>query len=80
MSKVTSDIQAALACVESGHTVLVGGFGLIGAPLSLIEGLTEKDVKDLTIVSNNLGESGKGLGILAQSKQNQKRDWLLFYE
>ncbi|TQR18816.1 CoA transferase subunit A [Psychrobacillus soli] len=72
MSKVTSDIQDALSCVESGHTVLVGGFGLIGAPLSLIEGLTEKDVKDLTIVSNNLGESGKGLGILLNQNKIKK--------
>ncbi|MFJ8065034.1 CoA transferase subunit A [Psychrobacillus sp. NPDC096426] len=72
MSKVISDIQDALACVESGHTVLVGGFGLVGAPLSLIEGLTEKDVKDLTIVSNNLGESGKGLGILLNQNKIKK--------
>ena len=54
------------------HTVLVGGFGLIGAPLSLIDGLTEKDVKDLTIVSNNLGESGKGLGILLNQNKIKK--------
>lgn len=72
MSKVMNDIQDALACVESGHTVLVGGFGLIGAPLSLIEGLTEKDVTDLTIVSNNLGESGKGLGILLNQNKIKK--------
>ena len=58
--------------MESGHTVLVGGFGLIGAPLSLIDGLTEKDVKDLTIVSNNLGESGKGLGILLNQNKIKK--------
>ena len=54
------------------HTVLVGGFGLIGAPLSLIDGLTEKEVKDLTIVSNNLGESGKGLGILLNQNKIKK--------
>jgi len=72
MSKVISDIQDALACIENGHTVLVGGFGLIGAPLSLIEGLTEKDVTDLTIVSNNLGESGKGLGILLNQNKIKK--------
>ena len=72
MSKVISDIQDALACVESGHTILVGGFGLVGAPLSLIEGLTEKDVTDLTIVSNNLGESGKGLGILLNQNKIKK--------
>ncbi|MDI2585588.1 CoA transferase subunit A [Psychrobacillus sp. NEAU-3TGS] len=72
MSKVISDVQDALACVESGHTILVGGFGLVGAPLSLIEGLTEKDVTDLTIVSNNLGESGKGLGILLNQNKIKK--------
>lgn len=72
MSKVMNDIQDALTSVESGHTVLVGGFGLIGAPLSLIEGLTEKDVTDLTIVSNNLGESGKGLGILLNQNKIKK--------
>ena len=72
MTKVMDNIQEALSFVESGHTVLVGGFGLIGAPLSLIDGLTEKDVKDLTIVSNNLGESGKGLGILLNQNKIKK--------
>ncbi|PZX04560.1 3-oxoacid CoA-transferase subunit A/3-oxoadipate CoA-transferase alpha subunit [Psychrobacillus insolitus] len=72
MSKITDSIEEALSHVESGNTVLVGGFGLVGAPLSLIEGLTEKDVKDLTIVSNNLGESGKGLGILLNQNKIKK--------
>ena len=72
MTKVMDNIQDALSFVESGHTVLVGGFGLIGAPLSLIDGLTEKEVKDLTIVSNNLGESGKGLGILLNQNKIKK--------
>lgn len=69
MNKVKNSMQEALQVVKSGDTLLVGGFGLIGAPLSLIEGLLELDVKDLTIVSNNLGESGKGLGkLLNQGK------------
>lgn len=72
MSKIQHDIQQALSYVKSGDTVLVGGFGLIGAPLTLIDGLTEKDVKDLTIVSNNLGESGKGLGILLNQNKIKK--------
>jgi len=66
------NIQDALSVVKSGDTVLVGGFGLVGAPLSLIDGLTEKEVKDLTIVSNNLGESGKGLGILLNQNKIKK--------
>lgn len=72
MSKIQHDIQQALSYVKSGDTVLVGGFGLIGAPLTLIDGLTEKEVNDLTIVSNNLGESGKGLGILLNQNKIKK--------
>jgi 3-oxoacid CoA-transferase subunit A len=72
MTKVMDNIQEALSFVKNGHTVLVGGFGLIGAPLSLIDGFTEKDVKNLTIVSNNLGESGKGLGILLNQNKIRK--------
>lgn len=72
MSKIQHDIQQALSYVKSGDTVLVGGFGLIGAPLTLIAGLTEKEVNDLTIVSNNLGESGKGLGILLNQNKIKK--------
>lgn len=64
MSKIKETVEEALLPIQNGDRILVGGFGLIGAPLTLIEGLIEKEVKDLTIVSNNLGESGKGLGIL----------------
>ena len=70
--KIKNSIQEALEPVKDGDTLLVGGFGLVGAPLSLIEGLTEKDVCDLTIVSNNLGESGKGLGKLLNQKKISK--------
>lgn len=69
VNKIKNSVQEALEAVKDGDTLLVGGFGLIGAPLSLIEGLTEKEVKGLTIVSNNLGESGQGLGkLLNQGK------------
>lgn len=72
MSKIIKDIQEALSCVHSGDTILVGGFGLIGAPLTLIDGLIEKEVSNLTIVSNNLGESGKGLGVLLNQNKISK--------
>lgn len=72
MSKVVHDIQEALAHVKSGDTILVGGFGLVGSPLTLIEGLIEKDVYNLTIVSNNLGEPGKGLGVLLNQNKIKK--------
>lgn len=57
--------EAAIAVVRSGDTVMVGGFGLVGAPLTLIDALVEHtDATDLTIVSNNIGEPGRGLGKL----------------
>ena len=69
MSKIKNSVQEAISVVKDGDTLLVGGFGLVGSPLSLIEGLIESDVKDLTVVSNNLGEQGKGLGqLLNQGK------------
>jgi 3-oxoacid CoA-transferase A subunit len=55
----------AVALIRTGDTVMVGGFGLVGAPLTLIDALVEEsDATDLTIVSNNIGEPGKGLGKL----------------
>src|SRR6476661_922730 len=63
----TTTISAAeaVSVVRSGDTVMVGGFGLVGAPLTLIDALVESsDATDLTIVSNNIGEPGRGLGKL----------------
>lgn len=69
MSKIKEDIYEPLGLIKSGDVILVGGFGLIGAPLTLIEGLTDLDIHELTIVSNNLGEEGRGLGkLLNQGK------------
>ncbi|MHA6782982.1 CoA transferase subunit A [Pseudonocardia saturnea] len=59
------DPAAAVSRVPDGATVMVGGFGLVGAPLTLIDALlTTTATRDLTIVSNNLGEPGRGLGRL----------------
>jgi 3-oxoadipate CoA-transferase, alpha subunit len=57
--------EEAVSHVRTGDTVMVGGFGLVGAPLALIDALAEHSAaSDLTIVSNNIGEPGKGLGRL----------------
>lgn len=57
--------EEAVAHIRSGDTVMVGGFGLVGAPLTLIDALVDhSDATDLTIVSNNIGEPGLGLGKL----------------
>jgi 3-oxoacid CoA-transferase subunit A/3-oxoadipate CoA-transferase alpha subunit len=61
----TISAEEAVSVVRSGDTVMVGGFGLVGAPLALIDALVEaSDATDLTIVSNNIGEPGRGLGNL----------------
>jgi 3-oxoacid CoA-transferase subunit A/3-oxoadipate CoA-transferase alpha subunit len=63
----------ALATVQPGDTVMVGGFGLVGAPLTLIAALLDSsDAGDLTIVSNNLGEPGRGLGRLLPTRRVKK--------
>ena len=59
--KVVASVAEALAPLRDGMTILVGGFGLSGNPEALIRGVVERGVKDLTIVSNNAGNLGKGL-------------------
>jgi 3-oxoadipate CoA-transferase alpha subunit len=61
----TISAEEAVAHIRSGDTVMVGGFGLVGAPLTLIDALAEhSEATDLTVVSNNIGEPGRGLGKL----------------
>jgi 3-oxoacid CoA-transferase subunit A len=60
-NKVVTSIAEALAPLRDGMTILVGGFGLSGNPEALIRGVVERGVKDLTLVSNNAGNLGKGL-------------------
>ena len=63
-SKVVSAAEA-IAAVRPGMTLMVGGFGLIGAPLALIGALGgHPEARDLTVISSNLGEPGRGLGRL----------------
>ena len=59
--RIGADDAVAL-CVQDGMRLMVGGFGLVGAPLTLIRALNASPRKDLTIISNNLGEAGKALG------------------
>lgn len=67
---ITAD--EAIHKVTSGSTIMVGGFGLVGCPIYLVESLSRSSIKDLTIISNNLGEQGKGLGVLVLNKQVKK--------
>ena len=55
--------------LHDGMTIAVGGFGLSGNPNDLIEAVRDSGVRDLTIVSNNMGVDGQGLGILLENDQ-----------
>ncbi|MFZ3176381.1 MAG: CoA transferase subunit A [Methylovirgula sp.] len=73
MDKVYPDARSALADVlKDGMTLMSGGFGLCGVPMSLIEAVRDLGVKDLTVISNNAGVDGAGLGILLETRQIKK--------
>ncbi len=73
VSKIRSSAAEALADIaRDGMTIAVGGFGLSGIPVNLIRALRDTGVKDLTIVSNNMGVDGKGLGLLLENQQVKK--------
>ena len=61
--KVVASVADALAPLRDGMTILVGGFGLSGNAEALIRGVVERGVRDLTLVSNNAGNMGKGLAL-----------------
>jgi 3-oxoacid CoA-transferase subunit A len=73
MNKVYGSAEDALAGVlRDGMTIMSGGFGLCGIPETLIEALRKSGVKDLTVVSNNAGVDGVGLGLLLETRQIRK--------
>src|SRR5581483_3306701 len=72
MDKTFPDAKSALEGLADGMTLLAGGFGLCGNPENCIRAIHERGVKNLTIVSNNCGVDGKGLGILLGAGQVKK--------
>jgi 3-oxoacid CoA-transferase subunit A len=73
MQKVYPDAKSALAgLLKDGMTIMCGGFGLCGIPEVLIEALKETGAKNLTVVSNNAGVDGVGLGLLLETRQISK--------
>jgi 3-oxoacid CoA-transferase len=64
--------QAAAAYVQSGDTVLVGGFGMTGHPVNLLHALAETQTGNLTLIGNNVGEAGLGGGRLLRNGQLKK--------
>jgi 3-oxoadipate CoA-transferase, alpha subunit len=69
---VTSDTDAAVADIPEGAIVLIGGFGLAGQPLELIDALRRSGVNGLTVVSNNAGNGDTGLAALLAAGQVSK--------
>ena len=73
MTSLYSSAAEALAnTVRDGDTIAVGGFGLSGNPTDLIDALRESGATGLTIVSNNMGIDGRGLGLLLENRQVAK--------
>jgi 3-oxoacid CoA-transferase subunit A len=72
-SKVFPDAASALeGVVKDGITLMCGGFGLCGIPERLITALHDSGVRNLTVVSNNAGVDGAGLGLLLKTRQIRK--------
>jgi 3-oxoacid CoA-transferase subunit A len=71
-NKVVNTYEEALSGLSDSMTVIAGGFGLCGIPEGLIAHIKTMGVKDLTVVSNNCGVDGFGLGLLLEDKQISK--------
>ena len=71
-NKVVDSYEAALAGLQDNMTVIAGGFGLCGIPEGLIAQIQKMNTKGLTVVSNNCGVDGFGLGLLLEEKQIKK--------
>ena len=72
LNKTVQNAQEACAGIESGMTLMLGGFGLCGIPECSITELVRLGVTDLTCISNNAGVDDFGLGLLLQGKQIRK--------
>jgi 3-oxoacid CoA-transferase subunit A len=73
MKKVYPDATGALAgLIKDGMTIMSGGFGLCGIPETLILAIRESGARNLTVISNNAGVDGIGLGILLETRQIKK--------
>lgn len=72
INKISSSVEEALAPIEDGATVMIGGFGGAGQPAELIDGLIAHGARDLVIVNNNAGNGDTGLAALLKAGQVRK--------
>jgi len=69
LNKIVATPAEAVSDIPNGASLAVGGFGLAGIPWFLIDALLEQGADDLTIVSNNCGVDGRGLGLLLEGRR-----------
>jgi len=72
MKKVVNDAEEAIQDIQSGMTLMLGGFGLCGIPENCIAALVKKGINNLVCISNNAGVDHFGLGLLLQNRQIRK--------
>jgi 3-oxoadipate CoA-transferase alpha subunit len=72
MTKVVDSLAAAVAGIDDGATIMIGGFGTAGMPAELIDALIAQGARDLTIVSNNAGNGETGLAALLKMRRVKK--------
>jgi 3-oxoacid CoA-transferase A subunit len=72
MNRVVASADEAVAVIQDGATIMVGGFGLCGVPEDLIRALHRRGTRGLTVISNNAGVDEHGLGILLKTRQIRK--------
>ncbi len=72
MNKIVSGADEAIKDIESGATLMLGGFGLCGIPENCISAIVKKGINNLTCISNNAGVDDFGIGLMLQGKQVKK--------
>lgn len=72
MNKVVADARTAVADIQDGAVLMLGGFGLCGIPENCIGALVDKQVKALTCISNNAGVDDFGIGLMLKQRQVKK--------
>jgi 3-oxoadipate CoA-transferase alpha subunit len=72
INKIVNSVTEAVAGVQDGATVMIGGFGTAGQPAELIDALIEQGAKELTIVNNNAGNGDIGLAALLKARRVRK--------
>lgn len=72
MNKVVANAKEAVADIQDGMTLMLGGFGLCGIPEHCIAALVEKGVKNMTCISNNAGVDDFGIGLMLKGRQVKK--------